>query len=223
MKTNIIKRRSMIFALMGVFLMVSGVFVLIPTSPQGVSLNLSGQSGQGIQVSPDLASVGETASTSTAVSYYDSVLQSNSGTSTVTLPATENSTYTSSSVFSSFFAPTPPTWALQNANTETSISETVLNSASDGYFQAMFWTQSNAYTVKLQDLAFFSQPASPSSFTSPNQYMPGSTIYVNLTLTEGTNTYTFPWSTSVLGSDSSSNARVTYVNPSWDVYPSTPL
>ena len=78
MKINVIKRRSMIFALMGVFLMVSGVFVLIPTSPQGVSLNLSGQSGQGNQVSPDLSPVGETASTSTAVSYYDSVLQSNS-------------------------------------------------------------------------------------------------------------------------------------------------
>ena len=60
MKTNIIKRRSVIFALMGVFLMVSGVFVLIPTSPQVVSLNLSGQSGQGNQVSPDLSPVGET-------------------------------------------------------------------------------------------------------------------------------------------------------------------
>ena len=201
--------------------MVSGVFVLIPTSPQGVSLNLSGQSGQGNQVSPDLSPVGETASTSTAVSYYDSVLQSNSGTSTVTLPVTENSTYTSSAVFSNFFS-IPNTWTLQNANTETSISETVLNSAINEYFQAMFWTQSNTYTVKLQDLAFFSQPASPSSFTSPNQYMPGSTIYVNLSLSDGTNTYTFPWSTSVLGSDSSSNARVTYVNPSWDVYPNTP-
>ena len=186
--------------------MVSGVFVLIPTSPQGVSLNLSGQSGQGNQVSPDLSPVGETASTSTAVSYYDSVLQSNSSVSTVTLPAAENSTYTSATVNSEVYYSNPE-WQLHNANTETTMCTYVGNGggASSDVFKAMFWTQSNTYTVKLQDVAFFSQPASVTSDTSPDQYMPGSTIYVNLTLTEGTNTYTFPWSTSVLGSDSSSN------------------
>ena len=217
MKTNIIQRRSMIFALMGVFLMVSGVFVLIPTSPQGVSLNLSGQSGQGNQVSPDLASVSETASTSTAVSYYDSVLQSNSSVSTVTLPAAENSTQSNGTINSGIFASAAPDWKLSSNNTWTSITESIFN-ANRTSNKSEFWTDSNGYTVSLQDLAYMSQPISLSTDTTPSLYEAGSLVYANLTLTVGTTTFTIPWSTTAFGTNATTDQRVVFIFYPFKIY-----
>ena len=50
-----------------------------------------------LMVNPNLSSIGETASTSTAVNYYTNNAVANSGTTTLNFPVVENSTYTDTS------------------------------------------------------------------------------------------------------------------------------
>jgi hypothetical protein len=83
-----IHNRKLIFALLGVFLMTSGIFTLVAYIPAGTVGSP--------QSSPALSNVGETASTSTSVSYWTNGAVANSGTTTVTLNSVENTSQTNS-------------------------------------------------------------------------------------------------------------------------------
>ena len=81
--------KKVIFALLGVFLMTSGIFVLISYVPQSSSNNASGGT-----VIPALNSVGETAGTSISVNYWVQSSVANSGTTNAYLDLTTNGSYT---------------------------------------------------------------------------------------------------------------------------------
>ena len=70
--------KKIIFALLGVFLMTSGIFVLISYVPTPSSTS----SGNGTAI-PALNSVGETGGTSIGVNYWTQSSVANSGTTTV--------------------------------------------------------------------------------------------------------------------------------------------
>ena len=81
--------KKVIFALLGVFLMTSGIFVLISYVPTP-----SSSSGNGTAI-PALSNVGETAGTSIGVNYWVQNSVANSGTTSFDLPYAENSSQNS--------------------------------------------------------------------------------------------------------------------------------
>ena len=81
-----VQKKKLIFALIGIFLMTSGIFTLVTYVPAG-TIGVS-------QPSPALSNVGETAGTSIAVNYWTNGAVANSGTTTATLPDYANGTST---------------------------------------------------------------------------------------------------------------------------------
>ena len=82
-----IHHRKLLFALLGVFLMTSGVFALIAYIPAGTVGSP--------QSSPALSNIGETAATSTTVNYWTQAGVANSGTTSFDMPYAENSSQNS--------------------------------------------------------------------------------------------------------------------------------
>ena len=78
--------KKIIFALFGVFLMTSGIFVLISYIPPSAS----GNNGNGGTAIPALSNVGETAGTSIGVNYWVQNSVANSGTTNAYLGLTTN-------------------------------------------------------------------------------------------------------------------------------------
>ena len=78
--------KKVLFAVLGIFLMTSGIFSVISYIPAPST---------GILASPDLTSIGETGSVSSSVSYWTQSSVSNSGTSTIYLPVSSNSSQSS--------------------------------------------------------------------------------------------------------------------------------
>ena len=201
------QHKKLAFALLGVFLMTSGIFVLISYVPQS-----SSNSGYGGTAIPALNSVGETGSTSIGVNYWVQSSVANSGTTTLDMNIGENSGYSTVSL-----GDTSATWSYAKYLTTSEYKLTYINIAIP---TAQFWTNSNTNTVGLQTLAFMSQLASSNTAST---YAVG-TIYANLTLNgAGMNPTTYSWSTTSLASDSSSDARVVYIYPQWDIYSGTPV
>ena len=196
--------KKIIFAILGVFLMTSGIFVLISYVP--TPANTSGSGGNAI---PALNTVGETASVSTSVNYYYQTTASNSGITTENLPVAENSGYSQVSL-----GDTSATWSYGQ---ETSVSGSYrIEYINIAIPSAQFWTNQASDTVELQTLAVMSQYVVTGS-GSENAYGIG-TIYANLTLDwQGAAEHTFSWSTTSLASDTSSSALVVYIKPQWDI------
>ena len=202
--------RKIIFALLGVFLMTSGIFVLISYVPTPANNQSSG--GNAI---PALSSVSETASVSTSVNYYYSTTASNSGTVTANLAAAENSGYSTVSL-----GDTSATWSFGDQTDVSGLySIEYMNIAIPS---AQFWTDQNGDTVELQTIAFMAQVASDLGEVD-TLYGVG-TIYANLTLDgAGMAPYTYSWSTTSLASDYSSDSRTVYIFPQWNIIDSTPV
>ncbi len=130
-----VQKKKLIFALIGVFLMTSGIFTLVAYIPAGTIGSP--------QSSPALSNVGETAGTSVAVNYWANSVVANSGTTTVDLPAAENSSYTTVA-FS-----TIASWNF--LGTATTTTGAYINQAIPFKY---FYTNSNTNTVELSDVAF---------------------------------------------------------------------
>ena len=197
--------KKIIFALLGVFLMTSGIFVLISYVPTSTS------SGNGTVI-PALNSVGETAGTSIGVNYWTQSSVANSGTTTVNLPVAENSGYSTVSL-----GDTSATWSYGDS-IPIGYKIEYMNIAIPS---AQFWTNSGSDTVELQTIAFMAQYlfGYPSSY----EYTVGTIIYANLTLNgAGMSPTTYSWSTTSLASDASSDARVVYIYPQWTIVDYTP-
>ncbi|MHB8554027.1 MAG: DUF2341 domain-containing protein, partial [Thermoplasmataceae archaeon] len=122
-------------------LMFSGVFGLIMYIPAPTLMSID---NNGSNVSPDLVSVAETASTSTSINYYTSVLQPSGPTQTVTLPVAENSSYTPIKINNG------DAWTLHNTN------HAVASIVYDASIPSYYYLNTGGLTLGLQDIAFSS-------------------------------------------------------------------
>ena len=188
--------KKLLFALFGVFLMTSGIFTLVSYIPAG-TIGVS-------QPSPALSNIGETAGTSTAVNYWTQSSVSNSGTTTVDLPAVENSTYTSTT--------------FDNTASWTEVSFSANNFAkftlTENVPYSYFWVSSNANTVQLDDVMFALEV---SYFTSVGNLANINTIYANLSLSNGNVSWSHTFNYQSSNTVSSQNTYA-FINPVWNLY-----
>ena len=201
MNTN---HRKLIFALIGVFLMTSGVFSLISYIPGGtIGVN---------QASPALSNVGETAGTSIGVNYWTNGAVANSGTTTVDLPAAENSSYTTVA-FS-----TIASWNF--LGTATTTTGAYINQAIPFKY---FYTNSNTNTVELSDVAF--NIGTAEYYNGANEVYNAVLykVYANLSL-DGFS-YSWSWTPNYQGTATSVAGdynTIAFIDPQWNIYPNTP-
>ena len=120
--------KKLLFALIGVFLMTSGIFSLVSYIPAG-TIGVD-------QASPALSNVGETAGTSVVVNYWTQASVANSGTTTVDLLAAENASSTSTTFDNTASWPGSFT---AGQDGKWSITENLPS--------MYFWTGSNANTI----------------------------------------------------------------------------
>jgi len=155
MKLNISpKQKKILFAVIGAFLMTSGIFVLVSDIPT---------SHNPISVSPSLASQSETGSTSTAIDYYENTSAGSSTTTTDSIPVSENSTYTDVAFNSNAWSPV--------SGNQVYNWTTTLNLSS-----MFFYSPS---TVELNETVFQLERISPNT---GDNYSVLSTIWANLSL-----------------------------------------
>ena len=188
--------KKQIFAILMVVLMFMGAFAVLSSlvTPDNPSQN-----------SPALSSISETSSNSIAVNYFTQSSVANSGTTTVDLPVTENSTYTDvafdySNYWSGSFSPGNGKWTY---TVDLPYTYFYSNSATD--------------TVELSDVVV----ALPVLTTdSGSDFSSLGTIYGNLSLDGHSYCYDYnPQYSS--GSDSSQNYYV-FFDPQWNIDSATP-
>ena len=181
------------FALLGVFLMTSGIFVLISYIPPSAS----GNNGNGGTAIPALSNVGETAGTSISVNYWTQSSVANSGTTTVTLPVNSNSSVTDIS----FSTPTGG-WTISSGTVTGSFT-------SQNYYD-----YGTAYITMglILPLTGYSQDNSEGVLT--NYYSVGTvTIGITIDGTEATGSYAFNTAGEI-----ANNANAGYIEMAFTVY-----
>ena len=185
------EKKKVVFAMLGVVLMVSGIFSLIAYIPVQAS-------GNGINGTPDLSSVNETAGVSLAVHYWSTKNVSNSPTTNVSLPVVENSTF-SDQAFKT-------TGDFSNSTSAGKWYETI------DFPATYFYTATTNYTVQLGDAVF-----DLAVYTKDNVfYSVLGTLYANLSL----NGVKYSWSYSPDFTSSQFSNPPNYsafVNPSWSL------
>ncbi len=199
------KTIALIFSLIMIGVPIVTMFADMPSFSNGTSTPISTP----ITSSAIASSYSNTAYVNTTTSYYHNVLQSNSGVSTVTMHAAENSGYTTTS-----YSDPSQVFSISSTGAETTTSFTVSSS--------QFWANADTNTVQLQDLAFmgqYSDQIDTLGGTCHYVYTPG-IIYVNLTVpaTNGFTGGTVSWSTTSFSQDYSTHPHVMYVDPTWNIF-----
>ena len=137
----------------------------------------------------------------TTSTYWQNVAIANSGTTTVNMPATENSSYSSIS------------FSTSNAWTTTSGGTGTVSSASFKISQAIpsayFWTQTDSNTIQLDDIYF----RLPVINIGGTDYTAITTVYANLTTASGLATMTWQYAFNY-----ESGGGWAYINPQWNPY-----
>ena len=187
--------KKLLFALLGIFLMTSGVFALIAYIPAGTIGSP--------QSSPALSNVGETAGTSIGVNYWTNGAVSNSGTTNVNLPVVENSSYSSTTFDNS------ASWkeVLFSGN---SIAKWYIV---QNFPLTYFWLNQDSNTVTLDDAMF---ALAVMDYTSVGEMAAISTIYANISF----NGLNFEWSYNFnFQSSNTVSSQNTYgfIDPSWNI------
>ena len=195
-----VQKKKLIFALIGVFLMTSGIFTLVAYIPAGTIGSP--------QSSPALSNVGETAGTSVAVNYWANSVVANSGTTTVDLPAAENSSYTTVA-FS-----TIASWNF--LGTATTTTGAYINQAIPFKY---FYTNSNTNTVELSDVAF--NIGTAEYYNGANEVYDAVLYKVYANLTVSGLPFSWSWTPNYQGTATTVAGdynTIAFIDPQWNLY-----
>ena len=198
--------KKIVFAILGVFLMTSGIFSLVAYIPAGTIGSP--------QSSPALSNVGETATTSVAVNYWTQAGVANSGTTSFDMPYSQNSSQNSYSYDSS------PGWHVYGYSSSNGFDEIMSTQFNIGYF---YYYQNSKIT--LQNIVFQS-PMSAYDYDSADGDGVNNigTVYANISA--GGNTASFSY---VFNNENTVTVTGTYqtdwvsISPSWTFADSNPL
>ena len=173
--------KKFLFALIGVFLMTSGIFSLVSYIPAGTIGSP--------QSSPALSNIGETAATSTTVNYWTNGAVANSGTTTVTLNSAENPTQQSISIDDPYNTATS-IWSQSYDSSTDVVTDTLTISL--GAFQ--YWEGSSITIYGAEFLAPYEN-----TFSGTTIYESGNVVFTLNALGSPSYSYNF-------GSDSSTDS-----------------
>ena len=173
--------KKLLFAIIGVFLMTSGIFTLVAYIPAGTIGSP--------QSSPALSNIGETAATSVAVNYWTNGAVANSGTTTATLNSAENPTQQSISINDPYTG-TTSIWSQSYDSSTDVVTDTLTISL--GAFQ--YWGGSSITIYGAEFLAPYEN-----TFSGIIMYESGNVVFTLNALGSPTYSYNF-------GSDSSTDS-----------------
>ena len=201
------KHKKLLFAVLGVFLMTSGIFSLIAYIP--ASPGLHGGNLTNLSATPDLSNVSESAEASIGVNYWYASSLHDSAPETVCMQVVSNSTYSKLNM-----SDTSKTWKYGSSLGSKSMDNISIPSR-----QIFTKNSTELGQFGLADIAFMTQYAEKFNDTTEDSYfcyMVG-IIYANITLhyPNGTSEYTYCDNAWYKNSNSTSHAFI--LTPLWNL------